>query len=538
MELSKAQQKAAYHKDGAALVLAGPGSGKTTVITERLNFLTSGITEPSRLLSVTFSRAAGREMAIRYQGLYPGRELPVFGTVHSLCNRIIMDHENITGVRLTRIEGDPNIKLSILKTIWDNVNPGFNMPDTEEMISLISRKTNRPDSLADFDKIRNFDLIFDQYRAYKREKGLIDFDDMVFYARELLESNKAIKERWAYKYEYIQVDEGQDLSKSQFEVIRYLAGYGNVFVVADDDQGIYAFRGADPSCVLEFEKYYSGCVKYYLEQNYRSCKRIVECASTVVGRNRNRYEKNLFTENTLGEKIRFIHAKDLNSQAGYICEKIKKLRKKGTVAILYRNSISSLMFKLYLNYYGIQCNVLGGNFIIEYDYIVKYLLKSISNAEKGKGFIIPHPKSVFKGLAEKGFLEKAAEYYEKKGRIYFEYVCEFLYTLCTLYDSCEKIKECIDNLAHTGEHCDVTLTTIHSSKGLEFDTVFIVDLLNDEFPSREYLQGDLLEEERRLFYVAMTRAKKRLILSYPETRGSNHEEASIFYEECISASNK
>lgn len=144
---------------------------------------------------------------------------------------------------------------------------------------------------------------------------------------------------------------------------------------------------------------------------------------------------------------------------------------------------------------------------------------------------------MFESLIKNGFLDKVSEYYENKGRMYLEYIYEFFYAICTLYDSYEKIKDCIDNLSGYRENCDVTLTTVHSSKGLEFDTVFIVDLINDEFPSREYLNGELLEEERRLFYVAMTRAKKRLFLSYPETRGRNYEEASIFYEECIRASN-
>ncbi|NLN05606.1 MAG: ATP-dependent helicase [Clostridiaceae bacterium] len=532
MRLSDSQKKAVYHREGPCLVLAGPGSGKTTVITRRLGFLTDGITSPDRLLSVTFTRAAGREMAVRYASLYPDRRLPHFGTVHSLCNRIIYDYENITGKKYFRIGGDTKVKQKILEEIWSKVNKGVNMPEAEEVFSLISRRTNRPEYSSD-GFIRNFEKIYEMYITYKRQNSLVDFDDMVLYAKELLENDERILRRWSKKYEYIQVDEGQDLSRAQFEVMKYLAGHGNIFVVADDDQGIYAFRGADPGCVLEFEKYYSNCVKYYLEENYRSCKRIVQCASSLIALNGNRYEKNLYTNNRLGEKIEFAHLKNLSEQARFVCEKISKLSKKGSVCVIYRNNLSACLFKLYLNHFNLSYNVLGGNINIASDMMVKKVLKNIRNAEKEARFIIPRPKKVFERMILSGFYDDMSEYYERNGksRVYSEYVYEFLKTLCSINGSYEDITRCIE--FKEDKQSNITLSTAHSAKGLEFDTVFIVDLVNGEFPKRESLGGDMLEEEGRLFYVAMTRARSKLFLVYPEMRGNNQEEASVFYEETL-----
>ena len=539
MKLSEAQKRAVYHKEGACLVLAGPGSGKTTVITKRLGYLTDGITKPSKLLSVTFTRAAGQEMALRYKKQYPGRELPVFGTVHSLCNRIIYDYESIARRTFVRIEGDRKAKFEVIKSIWLKVNPHLSMPEYDGILSLISRKSNRPEYFRNGNTIRNFDIIYDLYREYKRKNNFIDFDDMIIFAKELLETDKRIQARWSKRYEYIQVDEGQDLSKAQFEVMRHLAGQGNIFVVADDDQGIYAFRGADPRCVLEFEKYYSNCVKYYLEENYRSTKRIVECASRVVSINKNRYEKNLFTNNSRGKKIEFLHCSDLSHQARFVCEKIQKFSQKGSVAVIYRNSLSALLFKLYLTYLSLDYSILGGDGDIGSDPIVKRVLSKIEEREENSNFIIPRPKKVFESLLQEGLVNNLSDYYERTGKskIYSEYVLEFLETACRLYNSYKDLKEGIDSLGGVEGMCNITLSTVHSAKGLEFDTVFIVDLVNDEFPSREYLSGDMIEEERRLFYVAMTRAKSKLYLVYPEKRGRNIEEASVFYEEALRAIN-
>lgn len=532
MRLSDSQKKAVYHREGPCLVLAGPGSGKTTVITRRIGFLTDGITGSDWLLSVTFTRAAGREMAVRYARLYPGRDLPHFGTVHSLCNRIIYDYENITGNRFHRIGGDAKVKQKILEDIWLKVNKGVNMPESDEVFSLISRRTNRPEYSSD-GFIRNFDKIYDMYNAYKRQNNLVDFDDMVLFAKELLENDERIRRRWSKKYEYIQVDEGQDLSRAQFEVMKYLAGHGNILVVADDDQGIYAFRGADPGCVLEFEKHYSNCVKYYLEENYRSCKRIVQCASSVIALNRNRYEKNLFTNNRLGEKIEFIHLRNLSEQARFVCEKISKINKRGSVCVIYRNNLSAVMFKLYLNHFNLPYNVLGGNIDIASDFMVKKVLARIRDAEKEARFLIPRPKKVFERMLLSGLYDDMSNYYERHGksRMFAEYVYEFLKTLCSINGSYEELIKCLEFRAD--EDANITLSTAHSAKGLEFDTVFIVDLVNGEFPKRERMSGGMLEEERRLFYVAMTRAKNKLYLVYPEMRGSNQEEASVFYVETL-----
>ncbi len=535
LRLSTAQSKAANHINGPALVLAGPGSGKTTVIIERISLLTTKVTEPSRLLSVTFSRAAGREMKERYIQKYPEREVPVFSTVHSLCNTIIKEHEKKSGIVLTRIEGVNNIKGKIINEIWKHVNPNISIPETEEILSLISRKKNTGDLLRYSIQIKNFDKVYKMYEEYKRNNRLIDFDDMIFYARDLLENNKDLRNKWASKYEYIQVDEGQDLSKAQFDVIRYICGNNNVFVVADDDQGIYAFRGADPSCVLDFEKYYPGCKKYYLEENYRSSGRIVELASKVVNTNKNRYEKNLFTINKRGPKIKFRHCKNISEQAKYVCDLIKNC--KGTSGVLYRNNLSSILFRLYLSKMDINFKVLGGIVNPPEYMMVKKVLKRIKETEDKAIFLIPKPDKVFAEYVKEGFLDIYRSYYEThgKGRVLVEYLYEFICTLCKLCPTYDKCIELLDKMCKTDDSSETTFTTVHSAKGLEFDDVYIVDLVKYEFPSKDSMKGDLLEEERRLFYVAMTRTRQNLYLVYPETRGFNSEEASIFYEEALLA---
>ncbi len=541
-QLTDAQKAAVLHQKGAALVLAGPGSGKTTVIVTRIALLTDYLGSAERLLSVTFSRAAGKEMALRYAAGYPALPMPSFRTVHSLCNTIIREYEERTNRYYRRLE-DVQQK-AILREICRKVN-GMEA-DTELLSRLagwISRFANRWDSSLPLyfePQIKQFPDLYEAYQNNKKEQFLLDFDDMIFLGRRLLQEENWLRRQWNRRYEYIQVDEGQDLSHAQFDVLRLLSESGNLFVVADDDQGIYGFRGADPSCVLQFETFYPGCRKYYLEENHRSCANVVGLASQVVSLNRTRYEKKLFTRKEPGPKVRFRSFPDGERQALFV-SRAAAGREGRSIGMLYRNNLSGMLLALALRLCRLSYRMLSQPADPFSFWMVRELLQRMRLREEQPGRFVPSPYRVFTDLLGEGFFRSCLTFCETTGqqKRYAFCLLEFLSLLCR---SCATREECVcllQDLRNVGEGLEtISLSTVHSAKGLEFDCVFVVDLLQDEFPGNGSSSGELLEEERRLFYVALTRAKTELFLLYPRRRGGRKEEASIFFEEAWNGGHK
>lgn len=545
-ELSKVQQEAAKHFTGPALTLAGPGSGKTRVMTERTLFLAEKTAAPERILSVTFTNAAADEMRDRFRIMSRENarnilgDEPVFKTVHSYCNLLIRKYEKLSSVRYERIESVSGRKVKLLGKIYKEING-------EEADPYILGQMNNGFSGRADPEIKNYKKIIKRYEAYKKEKRLIDFDDMILLALDILNSDNAqekhIRECEQEHFKFIQVDEAQDLTKEQFEILQIIAASGNIFVVADDDQSIYGFRGAAPSCLTEFAESNPDCKVYKLSRNYRSVRSIVKISESFIAKNSGRFDKDLYSENEQGVMPRIKACADSAAQMEFVYKEINKLRRRNnelTVGILYRNNISGHIARAYLSRmreeYSVDASFERSGSIVFLDKI----LNEIRNAER-RSIFIPTPLKTFMHMLENGF-EKDFEEYCRKTRQHMRYkdaVISFAYYICGVCDSWKEIIRLIETMDTRSDRPiggGIRLSTVHSSKGLEYDAVFIIDALMGEFPGSGATEGLSLEEERRLFYVAMTRAKKYLYVTYPAKRGNpfskkENERESVFVSE-------
>ncbi|PYG87036.1 DNA helicase-2/ATP-dependent DNA helicase PcrA [Ruminiclostridium sufflavum DSM 19573] len=621
INLDEQQKKAVTHRDGPALVLAGPGSGKTAVITARAAYLilTAGV-KPENILTVTFNKAAQLEMERRFQRLY-GAEINAgvhFSTLHSFCNNVVRDYENMKGQKLRRIEGKEDVsKKHLLRDIYFEINNSkINDDELEGLINEIGFVKNK--MIRDFDKItlgtNRFAQVYRAYEEYKKNHFLIDFDDMLTYAYAILSRNPKILNYYKSRYKYIQVDEGQDLSKIQLEVLNLLAqDTKNLYMVADDDQSIYGFRGAEPQYILNIEKQFENCSVYMLEANYRSTKNIVELSSKFIRFNENRFNKNHSAANSKKYDPVILNAKDDNAQIRLVLEKIKeKLAQDNNseLAVLYRNNLSSILiadildrneipFKIkqnrlfFFKHWFVQDITAFLLFALDQQdieaftriyyrmnrYISKAMLESaVSEKSTGEQVIdciiknvdlkqfqlnaLKDLKQEFVVLSNKNpwsaleyiknnfkYLDSIKGYCQLTG-LSFEYLnrlfailqeialnCETLSSFLVRLGELEKIFEGVAELKPQGKN-PVTLSTFHSSKGLEYDCVFMIDLNNSEIPGEKVLEQasdskdkSALEEERRLFYVGMTRARYELYLIYPEYINNERSIRSVFINE-------
>lgn len=558
--LNEAQRSAINHSSGPALVLAGPGSGKTTVIINRLKLLAEKWQAPQRLLSVTFNKAAALEMKMRYEkkclSEYEAKIYPNFLTIHSLCYKIIKSTKENSSFQLIEDLNSMASPRKIIGCIYKEINGNtLSQNELDKIISCISRSRNRniQQNPLDFDpQIRNFEKICRTYENYKADHQCFDYDDLIFKAAEILENNEEIRYQWNLKFDYIQVDEGQDLSMVQFRIIQIICKNTNVFVVADDDQSIYGFRGAEPSCILNFEKYYPSCKKYYLERNYRSGKKIVDLSLGIITKNKIRYEKKLYSEEKENGKICFRHFTRGFYQGKYICNGIIQGRYGNEIGILYRNNISALVIVAFLSKLGYPFEVAGGNEKLLTHWIISDFLKELESAEKLLPLFVftRNLNCLYNYISRAGFFENCAKICEKRGQdgTIVNGLAEFLFTICNISRNLSElfrvllaVKESFNknfswedvSKNNFDMDCHITLSTIHSAKGLEYKSVFLIDLIQGEFPGKSSESGVLFEEERRLFYVGITRAKKNLYFTFPEKRGIATENASVFYCEAF-----
>lgn len=630
IDLNIEQRDAACHVSGPALILAGPGSGKTTVITARAAYLIqeAGV-DPKSILTLTFNKAAQLEMDKRFNRLYGSgiSDKVHFATLHSFCNRVVRDYEGMKGRTLKRIEGDDQEvgKHRLLRDIYQSINnskPGDD--DLENLINEIGLVKNS--LIKDFEELnlstKRFSRIYKAYEDYKKSNFLIDFDDMLTYAFNILSRYPALLQRYRNRYSYIQVDEGQDLSKIQFEIIKLLSGqYRNLFMVADDDQSIYGFRGAEPGNILDFEKQFEGCRIFRLENNYRSSENIVKLSSSFIKQNKNRYEKNHVSCNLAAQDPEIAKVRDQQEQLKFVLDRLKSgindmkcegggRKRKKQIAILYRNNLSSILIadllernklpfrvrqnRLYFfKHWLVQEVTAFLHFALDpqdveafskiYYKMNRYISKSmlecamagnggrpvidrIMNGAELKPFQInalQELKLEFSNLAKKrpwsaleyiktnfNYLDSIKEYCQLAG-LSFEYLWRLFDILQEIACNCQTLVEFLDRLVELDDlfeggnkikeqemHLDITLSTMHSSKGLEYDGVFLIDLINSELPGDKVLEKasetkDLtdLEEERRLFYVGMTRARQELYLIYPASVNIKKLMPSVFVKE-------
>lgn len=596
MKLSQNQKMAITHIHGPALILAVPGAGKTTVLVHRTyNLIYNHHIDPRRILSITFSKASAKDMKSRFDEIVPKNIINskvYFSTIHSFCFELLREYAFIKKIKYKLIE-DSRLKFNkynLIKKIYLDINNEYITEDKLDLLfNSISFIKNMMIPVDKYVKDRNpnipnFSKIYNTYENYKRQNNMIDFDDMLTISWEILEKNSYLLEKYRERYNFIQVDEGQDTSKVQIEIIKTLAApKNNLIIVADDDQSIYGFRGAYPEGLLNFKNIYKDGKIFFMEQNYRSTKNIVSISNKFIKTNKNRYNKNILTDNEYFEPIKIIKLKSKKDQYRYLIEEMKNKDLSNT-AILYRNNISSIgiidtleknkipfytadrknrffthwlvndiiqimMFSkdtsnlsLYENFYY----KIKGYISKKHINYIKTLDKNISVFDRIKKY--PGIQEFYKkNLRELKFdFKKVAKLKPKESIPYIENYLEYgaylkensantdsyetlstiLYYLKLIGENCQDLNSFICRLKSIQYLCknshnntdNLTLSTIHSAKGLEFDSVYMIDLVDGEFPNSSSIEEFYnknygpLEEERRLFYVGMTRAKRYLSL--------------------------
>ena len=604
-KLNTAQQKAVCHETGPMLVLAGPGSGKTTVLLCRISrLLERGLAKPQEILALTFSKAAAEEMKSRFENLN-GASGVSFGTFHSIFFRILRSRYGWNVEQIFQEEERRNIlRNSIEAEKWD-------IPDLEEYISqffsqlsLMNSELEQPNRFTPTGMpVEEFRKLYRAYEGYKERHEKLDFDDMLTQCYQLLREDAAVREYWQRKYKFILVDEFQDVNQAQFACLQILAEkHQNLFVVGDDDQSIYAFRGARPDFLLRFPTLYPAAKKVTLNTNYRSTERIVNLAERVIGNNVVRFVKNMKGFGEAGDKVTFFLAEDAAKEAAHIAEKIGRLLDEGMplteIAVIYRTNLQGGAFARELYKRGSPYDLRDNSGNVYEHWVAKDLLAYLLLAEneesdsalrrilnKPKRYIgkdllaeaetMPYTllRSFFVCPSLKGWQEENLENlridlnqirkrtpydalkYIRKVIGYDEYLEEFAAYRRT---SAQVLQEIADEIMETAKDCadvrsfreqlerlslqmkeqsrkkgqkrnGVALMTMHGAKGLEFRAVFLPSLVEGIVPHEKGM--DTVAEERRLFYVAMTRASEKLCLSAILQRYEKERKPSRFLAE-------
>lgn len=583
---NREQEEAITHKGGPLMVLAGPGSGKTLVITYRVKWLieNAGV-HPSNILVITFTRAAAEEMKKRFF-MFDGMEnAPVtFGTFHSVFFMILRYAYRYTAANIIR----EDVKRRYIKEMTENME--LEIEDENEFLSgiinEISYVKGEMMSLSYYHSNNCSDELFAQiYEGYEkslREENLIDFDDMLVFCYELLKEREDIRTLWQNKFQHILIDEFQDINKVQYEIIRMLAGKGDhLFIVGDDDQSIYRFRGARPEIMLGFEEDYPEAKKVILNTNYRCSEEIVESAEHLISHNTKRFPKNMQAARGSKVPITFRNLKDAGEECTDILKGIRFYYKKGIpledMAVIFRTNTQPRLLVGRLMEYNIpfQMRDVIPNIFDHWiaRNILTYIKLAMGNRDR-KLFlqVMNRPKRYIsrsmiteaqvdlKKLKQQTFGKKwlyekidklemdlyllrkmepyAAIQYIRNGIGYEDYMNEYAQFRRMNPDDLEEVLNQIQESAkeyHSFEEwfayiesygeelrkqmeagrqqkSGVTLTTMHSSKGLEYEVVFVMDINEGVTPHKKAVKEADLEEERRLFYVAVTRAKTYLFL--------------------------
>ena len=607
--LNSVQKEAASYTDGPLLILAGAGSGKTRVLTYRIAYLLEeGLCQPWEILAITFTNKAAKEMKERVENLVGESAKDIWlGTFHSVCVRILKREIEVLGYTrdfniLDELDKQKVIKEIIKKLDIDEKNYAVNY-----IVSEISKAKDKlkgseqyiKESIGDYRK-ETIGKIYSEYQRTLKSNNSLDFDDILCLTVEVF---KTAPDRLMYyqnKFKHILVDEYQDTNHVQFLLISMLASaHGNICVVGDESQSIYAFRGADISNILDFEKEYDSAKIIKLEQNYRSTKTILNAANAVINNNTSKIDKNLWTENDEGEKIKYFTSKNEYEEVDYIVDKIDAMCRTGKYtykdfALLYRTNAQSRVIEDVFMRAGTPYKLIGGTKFYarkEIKDMVAYL-KLINNMKDNVSLtrIINEPKrgigdtsvdrlrdkaeetglSVFEYSMEPGniaelrcsnaitnfvaiisdlnamkdnipvseLMKKVLELtgYESElmrdkspeNESRLENIYEFIgvakefeeeevdNSLADFLDSIALVAD-VDNLDSDTEA--VTLMTMHNAKGLEYPVVFIVGMEEGLFPSKRSMDEDKgVEEERRLCYVAITRAKQELFLTNARQR--------------------
>ena len=610
MSLNHAQTEAVAHNKGPCMVLAGPGSGKTLTIAKRIEYLIMRHkVRPEEILVITFTKYAAWEMKNRTRSICgPSSYAVTFGTFHGIYYGILKWAYRLNQSNLLSDEEKYRILREILPGIdWDQEPEADEEKDyLQELAIEIGNVKNNCMDIEEYEPVKytteKFRKLYRTYEETKKKYRKIDFEDMLIQCRDLFMKRPDILKKWQEKFQYILVDEFQDVNQAQYDVVRMLAApQDNLFVVGDDDQSVYGFRGAKPGIMMEFMKDYPKARQILLDVNYRSSGYIVKGALRVIGNNKIRFEKKIEAFRKPDETVHVQEVKDPVQEAEYVLERIREYREKGVsyteMAVLYRTNVDARAMSELMMEYQIpfvmkeHLNNIYEHFIAldmisylrlsqgEYDrkyflqianrpnrYLTRESMKtgnvsyeSLRRYYRDKDWMVdridqlewdmkmicdktPYAaiQYIRKRMGYDEFLKEYAAYRKISSEDLFA-VLEEIWQNSKGYGTIKEWFEHIESYGKmlkeqnkkNGEKEGVNLMTMHAAKGLEFDTVFVIEANEGSCPYKKATVDEEIEEERRLFYVAMTRAKRKLVISYVKEKNGKDLLPSRFVSELL-----
>ena len=615
MKLNRGQDEAIKHGNGPCMVLAPPGSGKTLIVTERTRYLIeeSGV-RPDQILVITFTRYAAREMKERFERLTAGKNYPVtFGTFHSIFYGILKCAYGI-GANNLMSEKESSV---LLQEVLDqtNIESTPEVEDEEELVRELLREVGMVKNglchLKDFHSKYltqdEFAEVFRSYEHQKKELKKFDFDDMLVQCYALSRKKPEILQGWQKRFQYILIDEFQDINRVQYEVIRMLAAPRyNLFVVGDDDQSIYGFRGAKPELMLYMKQEFPSLRTISLTVNYRSTEFITGAAARVILHNDTRFYKRVQSFRGRGQNVHVQEVLDEQEEAQYVTEEIQKKLdqgiKPGEIAVLFRAAVQARMISEILSEHRIPFEMRDYVTNFYRHFIVKDMMAYLQLAagKRDRSLFLTICNRPLRYLARnsmenrqvnfedlrkfycdkdwmldiidqfdvdvrmmKNMAPYAAIQYIRKKIGYDDFLKEYaekhqiswkqlMDVMAELEERSKNFKSYDEWEIHIAKYTQeleeqqakarkikgerenkVQLMTIHSAKGLEFEDVFVIHANEGEIPHQKAEKKDEIEEERRLFYVALTRAKNNLCISYITQKNGNSIKPSRFVEELL-----
>ena len=606
MSLNHAQTEAVAHNEGPCMVLAGPGSGKTLTIAKRIEYLImKHKVRPEEILVITFTKYAAWEMKNRTRSICgPSSYAVTFGTYYGILKWAYRLNQS----NLLSDEEKYRILREILPGIdWDQEPEADEEKDyLQELAIEIGNVKNNCMDIEEYEPVKytteKFRKLYRTYEETKKKYRKIDFEDMLIQCRDLFMKRPDILKKWQEKFQYILVDEFQDVNQAQYDVVRMLAApQDNLFVVGDDDQSVYGFRGAKPGIMKEFMKDYPKARQILLDVNYRSSGYIVKGALRVIGNNKIRFEKKIEAFRKPDETVHVQEVKDPVQEAEYVLERIREYREKGVsyteMAVLYRTNVDARAMSELMTEYQIpfvmkeHLNNIYEHFIAldmisylrlsqgEYDrkyflqianrpnrYLTRESMKtgnvsyeSLRRYYRDKDWMVdridqlewdmkmicdktPYAaiQYIRKRMGYDEFLKEYAAYRKISSEDLFA-VLEEIWQNSKGYGTIKEWFEHIESYGKmlkeqnkkNGEKEGVNLMTMHAAKGLEFDTVFVIEANEGSCPYKKATADEEIEEERRLFYVAMTRAKRKLVISYVKEKNGKDLLPSRFVSELL-----
>lgn len=615
MKLNRGQDEAIKHGNGRCMVLAPPGSGKTLIVTERTRYLIeeSGV-RPDQILVITFTRYAAREMKERFERLTAGKNYPVtFGTFHSIFYGILKCAYGI-GANNLMSEKESSV---LLQEVLDqtNIESTPEVEDEEELVRELLREVGMVKNglchLKDFHSKYltqdEFAEVFRSYEHQKKELKKFDFDDMLVQCYALFRKKPEILQGWQKRFQYILIDEFQDINRVQYEVIRMLAAPRyNLFVVGDDDQSIYGFRGAKPELMLYMKQEFPSLRTISLTVNYRSTEFITGAAARVILHNDTRFYKRVQSFRGRGQNVHVQEVLDEQEEAQYVTEEIQKKLdqgiKPGEIAVLFRAAVQARMISEILSEHRIPFEMRDYVTNFYRHFIVKDMMAYLQLAagKRDRSLFLTICNRPLRYLARnsmenrqvnfedlrkfycdkdwmldiidqfdvdvrmmKNMAPYAAIQYIRKKIGYDDFLKEYaekhqiswkqlMDVMAELEERSKNFKSYDEWEIHIAKYTQeleeqqakarkikgerenkVQLMTIHSAKGLEFEDVFVIHANEGEIPHQKAEKKDEIEEERRLFYVALTRAKNNLCISYITQKNGNSIKPSRFVEELL-----